>query len=118
MKYIVKKEYTSDNNDPIVLKKGDLVFLGDKSNDNGPWPNWIYCTSDRTKKCGWTPVQILQQKGDTAIATEDYDAIEMTVRVGDILSGDRILNGWVWCIRASDNSQAWVPLNCVEAINH
>lgn len=111
--YIVTQEYENSNADPIVLEEGDMVRLGQRSDDNGPWANWIYCLSGRTGKTGWTPVQILQIDGETGIATTDYTAKEMTVVVGDIVCGNQDLNGWLWCVRESDGESGWVPKNCL-----
>lgn len=112
-KYIVIEDYKNSNEDPIELTAGDSVRLGEKSDNDGPWANWIYCTSDRTGKSGWTPTQILKMDGLVGVATSDYVAAELTVAVGDILIGDIETNGWLWCIRETDNDAGWVPLNCL-----
>lgn len=113
--YLVVQSYENENADPIELKIGDSVKLIEKSNDNGPWANWIYCVSDRTGKAGWTPIQILQIEGETGVSTAEYIAKEMTVAEGDVLTGDHELNGWLWCIREADGESGWVPKNC---LNH
>lgn len=112
-KYIVIEDYENGNDDPIELKTGESVQLGEKSNDNGPWKNWIFCTSHKTGKSGWTPVQILQMEGQVGIAVADYIATEMTVSIGDMLVGGAVLNGWVWCIRKADIASGWVPQECL-----
>lgn len=111
--YIVVKNHENENPDPIELLAGDTVRLGEKSNDNGPWANWIYCTSDRTQKSGWTPVQIIRTEGDKTVAAVDYKAREMTVAAGEALLGDHELNGWLWCVRESDGQSGWVPKDCL-----
>ena len=111
--YIVIKDYENSNEDPIELKAGDTVKLGEMSDDNGPWANWVYCTSDRTGKTGWTPVQILHRDGQIGSAVVDYIATEMTVSIGDTLIGDIELNGWVWCTRIADDKSGWVPQECL-----
>lgn len=115
MQYRVTEAYENSNPDPIVLLAGDRVTLGEKSQADGPWPNWIYCVSLRTGKAGWTPVQLLAAQGGTAVATADYNAWEMTVAVGDLLQSDRELNGWRWCLRQADGQTGWVPTQCLEA---
>lgn len=112
--YVVMQENKNSNEDPIELKMGDVVKLGEKSNDTETWANWIYCTSHRTQKAGWTPIQILKIDGESAVATTDYIATEMTVSIGDILIGSNELNGWVWCVREADAESGWVPLNCLK----
>ena len=106
--YTVIKDYKCEIYNPIKLHKGDLVQLGEKSDNNGPWPNWIYCISNRTQKEGWTPIQVLQIENGFGIATSAYDAKEMTVFEGDKL------NGWIWCKRESCDEEGWVPKECLK----
>lgn len=111
--YLVIREYENSNTNPIELKAGDEVSLGEEFKDDEMWPNWIHCVSKRTGKRGWTPIQILQIDGGTGIATAEYTAKEMTVAVGEVVSGYQELNGWRWCVRDSDGQSGWVPQNCL-----
>lgn len=111
--YIVTQEYENSNTDPIELKAGDVVNLGEEFKDDDMWPNWIKCVSRKTGKSGWTPIQILQFDGETGTAVTDYTAKEMTVAVGDMVNGDNELNGWLWCVRESDGQSGWVPKKCL-----
>ncbi|WP_411851333.1 hypothetical protein ACLB90_01720 [Stenotrophomonas sp. LGBM10] len=45
-----------------------------------------------------------------AFAREDYCARELDVDVGQVLDGDRIMNGWVWSEAADGRGSGWVPL--------
>lgn len=114
--YIVIDEYTCENNDPIKLVRGDKVIVGERSDAQGPWPNWVYCTSCRTKKEGWIPVQILEIADGEGIVTKDYVAKEMSVNRGESLVGGIELNGWIWCRRISDGEEGWVPEQCVREL--
>lgn len=114
--YIVIKAYENSNTDPIVLNKGDVVQLGEKSKTDGPWPNWVYCISNRSGKAGWTPIQVLQIGKETGVAITEYTAKEMTVDIGDVLYGDKELNGWLWCLRKTDREEGWVPKDCLNHI--
>ena len=112
--FTVIKDYKCEIDNPIKLHKGDLVQLGEKSDNNGPWPNWIYCISNRTHKEGWTPIQVLQIENGFRIATSDYDAKEMTVFEGDKLNGSIELNGWIWCRSEAYDEEGWVPKDCLK----
>ncbi|MEG0943056.1 MAG: SH3 domain-containing protein [Angelakisella sp.] len=115
--YQVIEDYQNSNPDPIEMISGDILCLGERSNENGPWANWIYCISQRTQKEGWVPVQLLEIAGDVGVATADYTAKEMTVAVGDAVDGGHELNGWIWCVRKADLEFGWVPkdnLKCAE----
>lgn len=112
--YTVIKDYKCNIDNPIKLNKGDFVQLGEKSANNGPWPNWIYCISKRTQKEGWTPIQVLQIENEFGIAISDYDSKEMTVVKGDKLYGNIELNGWIWCRSKTYDEEGWVPKECLK----
>jgi hypothetical protein len=92
----------------IELQAGDTVQLGERSNPDGPYPNWIHCESDKTGKGGWVAIGILTVTGNTAVVNEDYTSEEMTVSTDDIVDTLYELNGWYWCRRLSDSKEAWV----------
>ena len=48
----VLSDYTNDNLNPIELLKGDTVQLGELSDPDGPYPNWIFCTSNQSDQKG------------------------------------------------------------------
>lgn len=114
--YIVIQKYENSNTDPIELKLGDEVHIGEEFKEDETWPNWVKCVSKRTGKSGWTPLQILQIDGDIGITTIEYTAREMTVAVGDVVNGYNELNGWIWCARESDGLTGWIPQNCLNEI--
>lgn len=115
--YIVTQGYENSNTDPIELKAGDTVRLGEKFTGNGLWPNWIYCVSEKTGKGGWTPAQILLANGESGVAAADYTAKELTAAAGDTVNGYDELNGWIWCVRTSDGQSGWIPKSCLKQAN-
>ena len=58
MKIKVLNDYKSPSNyeNPIVLLKGDTVRLGEMTDSDGEYPDWINCTCDRTGVSGWVAV--------------------------------------------------------------
>ena len=96
------------NGQIIELLAGDMVQLGDRTDSNGSYPNWIHCKSDRTGKTGWVAAEILEIEGSMAILKEGYTSEEMTVSKGDIIDTIYEQNGWYWCRRVSDLKEAWV----------
>jgi len=96
------------NGQIIELQIGDTVQLGEVSDSNGPYPNWIYCKSDKTGKSGWVTAEILTINENTAWINDNYTSEEMTVSAGDIVDTIYELNGWYWCKRVSDSKEAWV----------
>jgi len=112
--YTVVKAYTDAPNSPIRVSKHERLERIEESDPNGDWPNWVLCKGDN--KQGWVPKQILQIEGSSAIVLKDYDAVEHTLAVGDILIKEFELNGWIWSQKASAIGKfAWAPLNHLKA---
>lgn len=109
MKYQVIKEHRSEFPNPIIILKGDKLVIGEKSDEHEAWNDWYFCeTRDQVK--GWVPKQVIKWlKGNEGEALEDYTAKEMDVDEGEILSGTKILNGWIWCQNLSSKEEGWVP---------
>ena len=106
--FIVEKEYINQIDNPIQLSTGDKVTCVKESDSLGDWPNWIYCKSDDNE--GWVPKQIIDM--DNEIVTEDYNAIEFNLSIGEILVSEKNLNGWIWCYKKGNiKDKAWAPLN-------
>ncbi|MDI6402580.1 SH3 domain-containing protein [Balneolaceae bacterium ANBcel3] len=111
--YVVVHDHTSEYPDPICLKKGDLITVGEKHEGPEGWDHWYFCESPG-QKAGWVPAQIIENvKEKKTRALEKYTARELTVRRGDLILGSKTLNGWIWCKRTDDPESGWVPLSCV-----
>ena len=111
-KYKVVKAIKSEFDNPIKLLKNDKVLIIEKSDPKGDWAGWILCKTDDNE--GWLPHKILSEEG---YVTEDYNAIEFDLEIGEILIEEKELNGWIWSYKESDLSKkAWAPLNHIELI--
>jgi len=58
----------------------------------------------------------MQVSGQTAIASEDYDATEMTTQLGETLTVHRELAAWYW-VSDESGKQGWVPKHTVSCID-
>jgi len=121
-KYIVLERWEQSYPDPILLEYGEKVIIDFSIKDYTPgWENWIWCTSSKGQS-GWVPTQILQithslsDNKKEALAIEDYSANELSVEKGQVLIGEKILNGWIWCRIENENIKGWVPINNVQAL--
>lgn len=119
-KYIVVEKWIGSYENPIILKNGERVSVDLSVKDpDVDWVNWVWCTSS-TQMAGWVPMQILKilsnnlDNTQEAIVTEDYSAYELSVDKGDIVFGDRILNGWLWCRKENSTQNGWVPVRNIE----
>lgn len=113
-KYLVVEKWEKSYPDPIVLHKDDKVTV-DTSITDPEWPDWVWCIAPDNKE-GWVPVQILEKPVHVSssryetVVFEDYSANELTVEKGEILIGDKVLNGWLWCWKKNNDTKGWVPL--------
>jgi len=102
----VIKQHSSNYPDPIVLKKGEKVIEGEKSNYK-EWPNWVFCESKETKKADWVPEQVLFIQGNIGEAKENYNAGKLDVEKGKMVILMKELNGWGWCYNRK-GGEGWV----------
>lgn len=109
MKFEIIEEHENDNPIPLIIRKGTRVKIGEKSDAAVSWPNWIYCYSLDGISEGWTPQQIIQIESEYGIVLENYSAKELDVKEGEIVEGNREINGWVWCSKLNDSEEGWLP---------
>lgn len=102
------RDYTCAYPDPIRLSAGDCLVPGDRPSE---WPGWVWGAGP-DGKAGWVPEAILERSGDRIVAGENYDATELSVRVGDMVIVSRRLSGWAWC-QFADGRAGWVPEKCL-----
>jgi uncharacterized protein YgiM (DUF1202 family) len=105
-------DYEAPNPDPIRVKAGETVTV-DAGKMTGI-PGWVWCTS-RAGKSGWTPEVCLERQGDTTRMRCDYDAVELTIRVGDVLVVHKVESGFYW-VTDRNRRQGWVPADHVEPV--
>ncbi len=78
-------------------------------------PVWIWCTNAEGKS-GWVPQSYLRIEGMRATLLCDYDASELTVTPGEILTVGTEESGWLLCVNAA-GQRGWIPArNVVEFI--
>lgn len=69
------------------------------------------------KNEGWAPKQIIKIIGNEGIVLEDYSANEMRIRKGEIVYGEKELNGWIWGTNSITKEAGWAPSENVIEIN-
>lgn len=108
LKAVAISNYSSQYQDPIVLKKGETVRLGQEESEE-KWKGWIWAENETHG--GWVPIQILKidQSKLTAQVLEDYSAKELDVEKGDTITVSQQLNGWLWSKSNKSNDVGWVP---------
>ena len=106
MNYRVMKCHEPETDKSIQLKQGERVIPGEQATY---WQNWTHCTTPGGEQAGWVPAQILKETAEGTIVTEDYNAFELTVEMGQVLELARELNEWGWC-RTTTGAAGWVPM--------
>jgi uncharacterized protein YgiM (DUF1202 family) len=93
-----------------MVRAGEEVTVG---HEDTQYPGWIWCT-DLRGKSGWVPKSILEFSfdGKAARPFEDYDATELTVARGDMVTVLREESGWLWCENAQEK-RGWIPKECI-----
>ena len=105
MQALVIQDHQGNNLDPISFKQGDHITILRYSTMDDGWLNWVDCQFNQ--QTGWVPIQYLTITNDQAIAKQDYDAKELTVNTGQIITITTAINGWTWGI--TQDQQGWIP---------
>jgi hypothetical protein len=115
--YLATQAHVSEYPQPITFAKGSMLVVGERYAGPEGWDDWYFCEVSG-QEGGWVPVQVLEfLDGQTARAREDYTARELEVRAGDMLLGDRTLNGWAWCENPLTSLSGWVPLSHLQDLS-
>lgn len=110
-KWIVIRPHVSEFPEPMVVKKGDRVSVSELYEGPEGWPDW-YLYSSPGQQAGFMAEQILDRHADeSATMLGDFTNRELHVVEGEMLHGERQLNGWLWATRISDSATGWVPLD-------
>lgn len=113
--YVVTLPHVSEFPEPMAVKKGDRVAVGELYDGPEGWPDWYLC-SVPGQEAGFVPEQIIDRHADGfGTMLEDFTNRELNVVEGEVLYGERQLNGWLWATRVSDGASGWVPLDNIRA---
>lgn len=105
----VTSAYQAAYPDPLVIKTGERLQIGDRATD---WPGWLWCTNE-SGKSGWVPEAYIEQHNRRGLARRDYDATELSAEVGEELVVGFEESGWLWCTNQAGQS-GWIPADHVE----
>ncbi|MBC6971623.1 ligand-binding protein SH3 [Bacillus sp. Xin] len=115
MDYKVIQKHESNYPNPISLKKGEIIKVGNKYEGPENWDNWVYCHTKENE--GWVPEQIIKNEGKSAFVLEDYIAKELNVEEKEIISEIKELNGWLWCKRKTNDEKGWLPKSKLKVLD-
>ena len=112
--YLVIQGSKSPYPNPIVFHKGDIVEVGEEFSDDPDWKDWVWCVSARGLQA-WVPKQFLEIEDKEGIFIRDYNAMELSVSVGERLLVFEIVNGFGMA-ENSDRIKGWVPMRNLEIV--
>ena len=108
----VIKAHEASFPNPVRTSQGEVLAAEEKET---VWEGWLLCTNQQGEEV-WIPQSFVDRQGDMAIMRRDYDSIELTVTLGEELTGGEEAAGWVWVTnQAGENG--WVPLANLEERN-
>lgn len=111
-RYGVIKDYKSPYPDPIVFQKGEKVKVGQEFKGDPEWKNWIWCEGKNNKKA-WVPKQYIVIDGMNGTFNKEYNAMEISVKVGERLVVYEIVNGFGMSEK-TNGTRGWVPMKNIE----
>ena len=97
--------------DPIRGAAGDRLTLGRRDDE---FPGWVWAAAADGRE-GWVPESWLRPEGESGVLQRDYDAAELPLVPGDVVSGDLVESGWLWATAAGGQA-GWAPLDCLEPV--
>jgi len=101
---IVKKDYQAQYLDPIAMRSGDEIIIGDRDTENA---DWIWCTHPDGRS-GWVHESFLSIEAGAGRASRDYSAKELTVETGEVIELGEERSGWVRATNSCGES-GWLP---------
>jgi hypothetical protein len=107
----VIEAYESPYTEPLKMMKGEILTFEEKECE---WSGWIWCTN-KSGKSRWVPENYLEIHGNTCEVKQDYDAVELSVKVGDELIIEKEEADWFW-VSTKEGKKGWVPIRNVEII--
>ena len=85
-----------------------MVQVGKEYTDNPEWKGWIWCEREHENKA-WVPKQYLKIEAGSGVFLNDYNARELSVTVGEVISVFEVINGFGMSEK-QNGKRGWVPL--------
>lgn len=106
----VLSDYRAPYDDPIQFQAAEIIEIDDQKKTS--YPGWVWGTN-QLGKSGWVPDQYLIRQATTAKTLCDYNAIELTVKTGELVCLHKRQSGFVWASNQS-GQEGWIPEDILE----
>ena len=90
-----------------------MVKIGREFKEEPDWENWLWCEGNGKK--AWVPKQYLSIDGLNGKFNTEYNAMELSVKVGEIIIVYEIVNGFGMAEKLN-GSKGLVPIKNLERI--
>ena len=111
-RYRTTSAYTAKYSNPIHFESGEVITLGGRDTE---FPEFLWATDEHGRE-GWVhQSKFLLTSGKRAVTTAHYDAIELSVRAGELVSAEEALGDWSWCSN-SEAQKGWLPNYLLERV--
>ncbi len=107
----VIEDYKSTCSDPLIITQGEILIVEKRESE---WPDWIWCRNKGGKE-GWVPENYLEIYENSGKALQNYNATELSVKIGEGLMIEKEESGWIWSTNQQGKS-GWVPLRNIHII--
>lgn len=104
----VVEPYNSPYPTPIIFHAGEKVIIRREFKEDPEWKDWVWCEGQRGNQA-WAPKQYLDMDRDRGVFLTEYNALELSVEVGEMLRVHEIVNGFAMAEKL-DGRLGWVPL--------
>ena len=108
----LSKGHKRSYDDPMQVKQGEVMRVTKRELWDDRYP-WLWCVTASDKE-GWMPESFVEINGEQGTALRDYNAIELTVAIGDNLTIMDEVGGWYW-VQLPRRENGWVPVEYVAA---
>ena len=88
------------------------MVVGKIYNQEPAWQDWIRCLADDGREA-WVPIQFLNITEQSGTLLKEYDALELSLTVDDVIRVSDIVNGFGMAHK-HNGEQGWVPMNHLE----
>jgi hypothetical protein len=107
-RYFVIEDYQSPYPEPIIFLKGEKVIIRKEFTDDPDWKDWVWCEGEHDNQA-WVPKQYLGIEAGKGVFNTDYNALELSVAVGEMLRVHETVNGFGMAEKPN-GERGWVPL--------
>jgi hypothetical protein len=111
---VVSVPYERPYADPISLKAGDRMLIDTGKTKETDILGWSWCTGPDLRQ-GWVPNGWITHQSGGAQIVRDFNALELTLKVGDRVTLHYSESGFVF-VTHEDGRTGWVPDACLQLL--